>query len=327
MNDTRRAIILDGDPGHDDAIAWVLAQAATTLDIKAITTVGGNQNLAKVTLNAQKIARLIAYHGPIAAGAAQPLLNELVVAPDFHGESGLDGVDLPEPTTTLSPLSAPELMAEIIRTTQTPLTIVATGPLTNVATLLILYPELKNKIERIAIMGGGIRNGNWTASAEFNFFEDPEAAALVFRSGIPLTLAPLDVTEQALIYPKDIATIEQIDNQVAKVVAAWLRFFTLHHQELGWSGAPLHDPCALLSLVAPELFTVKQAYIEVECSGDYTKGTCVAKWRHLLNGDLAPASNSKSSLDGTQLSLVDVLLGIDRDAFVQKICTLLKSYQ
>ncbi len=320
-----KPIILDGDPGHDDAIAWVLAKAIPELEIKAITTVAGNQSLAKVTLNARKIAALIGFHGPIAAGAAHPLTADPVTAGNFHGDSGLDGIELPEPKMEISPLSAPELMAAVLRAADTEITIVATGPLTNVATFLLLYPELKAKIGRIALMGGGIRNGNWTAAAEFNFFEDPEAAAIVFRSGIPITMAGLDITEQAVITPDDIDVIAKIDNAVSRVVTAWLKFFILHHQNLGLPGLLLHDPCALLSLTVPELFEARPAYVEVECTGIYTRGTCVARWRDLFNGKKA-VGIEKSVLDGAALSPVDVLVKLDRPAFIREIGALLRTY-
>lgn len=244
-------VILDGDPGHDDAIAWVFAKANPAFDIKAVTSVAGNQTLAKTTYNAMRICTLLGIDAPIAKGRELPLLSPLITAGNFHGESGLDGPAIPEPCVQLSELSSVDLMAKVLRESEEPVTIIATGPQTNVAALLLTHPELKSKIGRISIMGGGLRNGNWTPAAEFNIFEDPEAAQIVFTSGIPLTMCGLDVTEKAIVYPEDEKRIREIGNQVSGIVADWLDFFFKHHAELGWNGSPLHDPCAVavLSLI------------------------------------------------------------------------------
>ena len=155
----KRPVILDGDPGHDDAIAWVLAAAADELDIKAITTVAGNQTLEKVTYNARRIAALLHLDIEVAKGRNRPLCSELIIAPNFHGETGLDGPALPEPDHKLSDLCAPEMMAKILRESEEKVTIISTGAQTNVAAMLLAYPELKEKIEMISTMGGGLRNG------------------------------------------------------------------------------------------------------------------------------------------------------------------------
>ena len=185
-------VILDGDPGHDDAIAWVLAKASPCLDIRAVTSVCGNQTIEKTTYNARRIMALIGLDVPVAKGDPRPLLAEPIIAPVVHGQSGLDGPPLPEPAGELSPLSAVELMAQIIADSEEPVTIVPTGPLTNVAKLLLAHPDLKPKIAHISLMGGGVKMGNWTPAAEFNILVDPHAARLVFRSGIPITMAGLD---------------------------------------------------------------------------------------------------------------------------------------
>ena len=195
-------VILDGDPGHDDAIAWVLARASRELGILAVTSCCGNQTIEKTTYNALRVCTLIGLHAPVGKGCPHPLLNDVMNAPSVHGESGLDGPALPEPAFEASALSAPELMAKVLRESPEPVTIVATGPQTNVAALLLAHPELKCKIARISLMGGGIATGNWTPAAEFNILVDPEAARIVFTSGVPITMAGLDVTEKALILPR-----------------------------------------------------------------------------------------------------------------------------
>lgn len=201
----RIPVLLDGDPGHDDAIAWMLA--ATGLDIRGVSSVAGNQTIEKTTRNALRICTLLGIKAPVAMGLARPLLSEALTAPSVHGVSGLDGPALPEPDREAAPERAPEQMARLLRESAEPLTIVATAPLTNVAALLLAHPELKANIAGISLMGGGLAHGNWTPAAEFNILADPEAADVVFRSGLPITMAGLDVTEQALLYPEDFARI------------------------------------------------------------------------------------------------------------------------
>lgn len=274
----KRPVILDGDPGHDDAIAWVLAAAADELDIKAITTVAGNQTLEKVTYNARRIAALLHLDIEVAKGRNRPLCSELIIAPNFHGETGLDGPVLPEPDHKLSDLSAPEMMAEVLRESEEKVTIISTGAQTNVAAMLLAYPELKEKIEMISTMGGGLRNGNWTAGAEFNILVDPEAAYNVYHSGVKLQMCGLDVTEKALVYPEDWERIRSLNNPIAKVVAEWFDFFFIHVSSLGWSGATTHDPCAVLSILHPEIFDIRNYYVDIELNGEYTRGATIADY-------------------------------------------------
>ena len=274
----KRPVILDGDPGHDDAIAWVLAAAADELDIKAITTVAGNQTLEKVTYNARRIAALLHLDIEVAKGRNRPLCSELIIAPNFHGETGLDGPVLPEPDHKLSDLSAPEMMAKVLRESEEKVTIISTGAQTNVAAMLLAYPELKEKIEMISTMGGGLRNGNWTAGAEFNILVDPEAAYNVYHSGVKLQICGLDVTEKALVYPEDWERIRSLNNPIAKVVAEWFDFFFIHVNSLGWSGATTHDPCAVLSILHPEIFDIRDYYVDIELNGEYTRGATIADY-------------------------------------------------
>ena len=198
-------IILDCDPGHDDAIALVLALASPELDVKAVTSSAGNQTPEKTLRNVLRMLTLLKRTDiPVAGGAVKPLMRELIIADNVHGESGLDGPTLPEPVFAPQNCTAVELMAKVLRESAEPVTLVATGPQTNVALLLNSHPELHGKIARIVMMGGAMGLGNWTPAAEFNIFVDPEAAEIVFQSGLPVVMAGLDVTHRAQIMADDI---------------------------------------------------------------------------------------------------------------------------
>ena len=299
-------VILDGDPGHDDAIGWMLAKASPMLDIRAVTSVCGNQTIEKTTYNAMRICTLLGIDCPVAKGRPSPLLAKPMIAPSVHGQSGLDGPKLPEPAMELSEMSSVELMAKVLRESEVPVTIVSTGPQTNVAALLLAHPELKNKIGQISLMGGGIEHGNWTPAAEFNILVDPEAAKIVFESGIPVIMSGLDVTEKALIYPADFERIRAVGNPVAVVVADWLEFFYEFHRELGYPGAPLHDPVAVVSLVRPDLLISRELCVEIETRGEYCRGATIGHNRKPANAR--------------------VNLGIDRDGFADFLVEAVSTY-
>ena len=311
MNEqTRIPVILDGDPGHDDAIAWTLAKASGRMDILAVTSVAGNQTIQKTTYNTQRICTLLGIDAPIAQGRPRPLIEPPMNAPSVHGESGLDGPPLPEPAMGLSELSACELMAKTLRESLTPVTIISTGPLTNTAALLLAHPELKEKIARISLMGGGIAYGNWTPAAEFNILVDPEAAKIVFESGIPILMAGLDVTEKALIMPEDFERIRALGNPVSDIVAQWLEFFYKFHKSIGYEGAPMHDPCAVMALIHPEVFTMRPMHVEIETQGEYCRGCTV--------GDQLGLSGKAPN--------AQVLLDVDRKAFADRLVESMKFY-
>ena len=293
-------IILDGDPGHDDAIAWMLAKASDKLEILACTSVSGNQSIEKTSLNARRVMTLLGIDAPFAMGREEPLHGEPIHAANVHGETGLDGPALPEPALEPEPVTAVELMAKTISASSEPVTIVATGPLTNVGALLILYPELKPKIAHISIMGGGLAFGNWTPAAEFNILIDPEAADVVYKSGVPLTMAGLDVTLKALVFPEDFERIRALGNRVAVVVAEWLDFFYNFHRSLGYTGAPVHDAVAVAALIKPEILTARDYYVQIETSGDFCRGATV--------GDHYGFTNQPPN--------THALVDIDREAFV-----------
>ena len=297
---SKTPIILDGDPGHDDAIAWMLAKASDKLEILACTSVSGNQSIEKTSLNARRVMTLLGIEAPFAMGREEPLHGEPIHAANVHGETGLDGPALPEPALEPEPVTAVELMAKTISASSEPVTIVATGPLTNVGALLILYPELKPKIAHISIMGGGLAFGNWTPAAEFNILIDPEAADVVYKSGVPLTMAGLDVTLKALVFPEDFERIRALGNRVAVVVAEWLDFFYNFHRSLGYTGAPVHDAVAVAALIKPEILTARDYYVQIETSGDFCRGATVADHYGFTN----------------QPPNTHALVDIDREAFV-----------
>lgn len=300
-------LLLDGDPGHDDAIAWMLAKASAQLDIRAVTSVSGNQTIEKTTYNARRICTLLGIDAPIGMGRPAPLSAPSRNAPSVHGKTGLDGPALPEPGMEIDALPAPALMAQAIARSDAPVTIVATGPLTNVAALLLAYPNLKAKIARISLMGGGLHHGNWTPAAEFNILVDPEAAKIVFESGIPLLMSGLDVTEKALLLPSDFERIRAVGNPVAGVVADWLDFFYGFHRSLGYCGAPVHDAVAVAALLAPELLTAKELCVEIETSGEYCRGATIANPRRPANAT--------------------VFTDIDRDGFANLLFAAVKTYR
>ena len=300
----RIPVILDGDPGHDDAIAWVLANASPLLDIRAVTSVCGNQTIQKTTYNAGRIMTLIGLDVPLAMGRVKPLVADAIIAPTVHGNSGLDGPALPEPKNQPVDMDACTLMAEVLASSSESVVLIPTGPLTNVAALLLLYPELKPKIRAIYLMGGGIQFGNWTPAAEFNILVDPEAADVVFTSGIPITMAGLDVTEKALVFPEDFERVRAVGNPVATVVAEWLDFFYGFHRSIGYPGAPVHDAVAVAALIKPEIMTMQSMYVAIETTGDYCRGATVGD----PMGVLKQPANARVILDIDRKAFVDLLV-------------------
>ena len=306
-------IILDCDPGHDDAIAIVLALASPELDVKAITSSAGNQTPEKTLRNVLRMLTLLQRQDiPVAGGARKPLMRELIIADNVHGESGLDGPALPEPDFAPQNCTAVELMAKTLRESPQPVTIVATGPQTNVALLLNGHPELHEKIARIVMMGGAMVLGNWQPAAEFNIYVDPEAAEIVFQSGIPVVMAGLDVTHRAQIHDMDIERFRQVGNTVATIVAELLDFFMEYHKDAKWgfTGAPLHDPCTIAWLLKPELFTCVERWVGVETQGKYTQGMTVVDY-YFLTGNQPNTT---------------VLLDVDREGFVDLLTERLAFY-
>jgi purine nucleosidase/pyrimidine-specific ribonucleoside hydrolase len=285
-------ILLDCDPGHDDAIALLLALGSDELELRGVTTVAGNQTLEKTTANAIRVLELAGRAEiPVAAGAGRPLVREPRVAADVHGETGLDGPDLPPPQADPSPQHAVDFLAERIEGA----TLVATGPLTNVALLLARYPEAKP--ERIVLMGGAIAEGNVTPAAEFNIWADPEAAQRVFTSGLDITMVGLDVTHKALVNPDQLRGA----GRIGEVVAELLEFYGGFHRSVyGWDGSPIHDAVAVAHVLDPELLEVERLNVRIDTESELCRGrTVVDVWRRT---GLEPTAN--------------VAVGIDPERFV-----------
>ncbi len=301
-------VILDCDPGHDDAIALILALASPELKVLAVTTSAGNQTPDKTLNNALRILTLLGRHDiPVAAGVPKPLMRELIIADNVHGESGLDGPTLPDPAFAPQAMTGLELMAKCLRESPEPVTLVPTGPLTNIALLLAAHPELKSKIGRIVLMGGAAGAGNWTPAAEFNIYVDPEAADMVFSAGIPINLCGLDVTHQAQVMDEDIARVRAIPNPVAQCVADLLDFFMIYHRDPKWgfAGAPLHDPCTIAWLLAPALFHGQDCWVGIETQGRHTVGMTVVD-RYGLTGK---PTNARVLLGLDRVGFIDLLVG------------------
>jgi inosine-uridine nucleoside N-ribohydrolase len=270
-------ILVDCDPGHDDAIAILLALASPEVELRGVTTVAGNQTLDKTTRNALKILELAGRTDiPVAAGADRPLTRTLRTAAHVHGESGLDGPDLPEPSARPVDVDAADLLAELI---EPGVVLVPTGPLTNVALLLQRHPDVRDRLDRIVWMGGAIAEGNVTPAAEFNAFVDPEAAAAVVASGIDVTMIGLDVTHQALFTPVHAERLRGT-GAAGRVVAELADFFLEFHRRLyRFEGAPIHDAVAVAHVIDPTLVETLRCNVAVETQSQHCDGrTVVDRW-------------------------------------------------
>jgi inosine-uridine nucleoside N-ribohydrolase len=293
-------ILIDCDPGHDDAIAILLALASPEVEVVGITTVAGNQTLEKTTANAIRVLDFVGRDEiPVAAGANRPLLREPFVAAYVHGETGLDGPDLPPPQREPIEEHAVELLAKHVDGA----TLVPIGPLTNVALLLAQHPDVRPK--RIVLMGGAIGLGNVTPAAEFNIWADPEAAARVFASGIEITMIPLEVTHTALLMNEDAERL-RASGRTGRMVAELYDFFhRFHENTYGFDGSPIHDAVALAHVFRPDLVETKHCQVEIECASELTRGrTVVDLWNR--TGEARPNVHVGVSVDGR--GFVDLLL-------------------
>ncbi|MGB4593461.1 MAG: nucleoside hydrolase [Coriobacteriia bacterium] len=276
-------IILDCDPGHDDALAILLAAASPAIDLLAITTCGGNQTVEKCTLNARRVCTVAGITGvPIAAGAAGPLMGSLHIGEYVHGVSGLDGPAFPEPTVPESSESAHDLIVRILREHPEPVTLVPTGPLTNIALVLRSHPELKDNIREIVLMGGSTERGNDTPYAEFNIKVDPEAADIVFRSGLPVTMCGLNVTHQALATPDVVERLKELHTPMGDLCVELLTFFSASYLKTwGFTSPPLHDPVAVARVIDRTLVECIPVPVAIETRGRYTSGATCVDLHHL----------------------------------------------
>ncbi len=270
-------ILLDCDPGHDDAIALLLALASPELELLGVTTVAGNQTLDKTTANAIRLLEFVDRTDiPVAAGADRPLVRAQYIASYVHGETGLDGPDLPAPKGKPLDRHAVDFLADQIRSAGGAVTLVPTGPLTNIALLLALHPDARP--ERIVLMGGAIAEGNVTPAAEFNIWADPEAAARVFGSGIDTTMVGLDVTHKALFTP---AHVQRLNGRVGELAAALLEFYGHFHKEVyDFDGSPIHDAVAVAHVIRDDLVRTERLNTEIDVESELCRGrTVVDVWR------------------------------------------------
>jgi purine nucleosidase len=297
--------IHDCDPGHDDAIALLLAAAHPALELRAITTVGGNAPLEKVTLNARRVCTLAGIRDvPIAAGAEGPSGGVLEPAADVHGESGLDGPELPEPGVELDPRPAVDLIADELRRGGEPLTIFATGPLTNVAAALERAEP--DRIREVVWMGGSTERGNRTPYTEFNAWVDPEAAAAVLASGVPFTMVGLNLTHQARATADVIARMRVAGTRLGDTVAGWLDFFAARYRTLfGADAPPVHDPCAVALVAEPGVVRCVDAFLAIETDGRWTRGATVVD----LRGRYGRKPNARIAMELDAARFWDVVVG------------------
>jgi pyrimidine-specific ribonucleoside hydrolase len=305
-------IVLDCDPGHDDAVAILLALGSPQLDLLAITTVGGNADLDHVTENALRVLALAGRPDvPVVAGARHPLLGPLRTAPHVHGESGLEGPTLPAAESAPVGDDAPAFLADLLARQPEPVTVVATGPLTNVALLLRRFPAVRARIARIVLMGGAIGEGNITPAAEFNVWVDPEAAAEVFDSGLPITMIGLDVTHRSIVWQSEYEAMAAAGGRAAVLVAGLLRYFQAFHEKTyGWRGTPIHDAVAVAHVAHPGLVETHHYNVSVELDGTLTRGRTVVDVR---------------AVTGRQPN-ADVGVDIDRERFVSLLGEAIRSF-
>jgi inosine-uridine nucleoside N-ribohydrolase len=274
-------ILIDCDPGHDDAVALLLALASPEVELVGVTTVSGNQTLAKTTANALRVLELVGRGDvPVAAGADRPIKRDLFVAAYVHGESGLDGPALPDPQGKPLPAGAADFIAERVSASAQPLTLIPTGPLTNVAAFLERHEQAASKLKRIVLMGGAIAEGNVTPAAEFNIWADPEAASTVFRSGLDVTMIGLDVTHKALLTPDHGERLRKT-GRTGTFVAELLEFYSRFHREVySFPGSPIHDAVAVAHVLDPSLVETKRRNVEIELESELCRGrTVVDLWR------------------------------------------------
>ena len=296
-----KKIILDCDPGHDDALALLLAHGSPEIELLAVTTVVGNQTLEKVTRNALAVARVAAIEDvPFAAGCARPLIGDVVTA-TVHGESGLDGPVLPEPVLALDRRHAVDLIIDVVLAHEPgTVTLVPTAGLTNIALAVRKEPRLAELVREVVLMGGAVSGGNMTAVAEFNIWIDPEAAHIVLGERWPVTMVGLDVTHQALATPDVVARIAALGTRPAAFVVELLDFFRAAYlRDMGFPHPPVHDPCAVARVIDPSVLATRYAPLGVELAGSLTRGTTVADLR-------GPAP---------QGCRTQVAVGLDRDRF------------
>lgn len=306
----KKPVIIDCDPGIDDAIALFMAFATEKLDVRAITTVAGNVNLEKTSKNALKLAEYAGYSVKVARGASKPITRELVTAEFIHGESGLVNMVFPEPTERFYHKNAYDTIYEEAINCENKLHIIALGPLTNIAITLLKYPDIKKKLNHITVMGGSTELGNHTPAAEFNIYVDPEAAKIVFESGVPITMVGLNVTSKAYATEEDLKEILSYNNKPSEFVAKSLMPLLDFFEKLDFGGVPLHDPAAMAAVIDESLLKTKLLHVDIETRGDVTRGKTVV--------DVYGVTGKRPN--------VNVAFNIDREKFINLLKGLMKKY-
>lgn len=297
-------IIIDCDPGHDDALAIMLALASPELEVLGITVTYGNVGLENTTRNALIVRELCRSSVPVFAGADRPLLRERISAESVHGTSGLDGPELPEPTGGLETKRAAEFIIESVLANPDQVTLVPVGPLTNIALAMRLEPRIVPQIKRIVLMGGDVFLGNWTPAAEFNIVCDPHAAKIVFGSGAPIVMFGLNVTHQVLATPPRVERLRALGTRVADATVGLLEFFKLAYQRrYGFDGPALHDPCTIAYLINPALFSLKAMHVEIETFDGPSFGRTVCDYW----GVLGQPTNAEVALEADAAGFFELL--------------------
>ncbi len=306
-------IILDCDPGHDDAIAILLAHGNPEIELVALTTVAGNQTLSKVTRNALRMCTVAGITDvPVAAGCAGPLVRQQIVAAQIHGETGLDGPAFPEPTVELDPRHAVDLIVETVMAAEPgEITLVPVGPLTNIAMAMRREPAIVERVRHVSLMGGAYTRGNATPAAEFNIFADPEAAAAVFDAPWKVTMVGLDLTHQAGATDAVVERFAALGTPLSKIVVELLTFFGSTYKNVtGLDAPPVHDPCAVAYVINPALLTTEDAYVGVELKGTLTYGMTVTDFRDAYGREHNTQVATKLDVDGFWDLVVDAVAAI-----------------
>lgn len=295
-----RRVIIDCDPGVDDALALMLAHGSSELDVTAVTVVGGNQTLEKVTRNALALTEAIGLEAPVAAGAADPLERQPQTAGHVHGDTGLGQLVLAEPQAQLSDEHAVDLIIRELRAAEPgTLTLIALGPLTNLALAAQKAPEVVERVREVVLMGGAIADGNITPVAEFNIAVDPEAARIVFAAGWPVTMVGLDVTHQAVATQDVERSFADLGTDAGQIAVDLISSYRAAYQDnQDFSDPPCHDPVAVAAVIRPELLTLRRAPIDIECSGELTTGMTVVDRRGPEDPDLLTAAATGLDVDG-----------------------------
>ncbi|MBT6442500.1 MAG: nucleoside hydrolase [Alphaproteobacteria bacterium] len=296
-----RPLIIDCDPGQDDAVALLLAMASPEeFNLLGVTAVAGNVPLNLTEANARRIGELAGrLDVPVYAGCPRPMVNEPVTAEFIHGETGINGADLPAPIRAIEPRHAVEWLIATLRQADEPITLATLGPVTNIGTALVMAPDIADNIREIVSMGGASDLGNVTAAAEFNYYVDPHAAHVMFSAGIKLTMIGLNLTHQALATPQRINTIRDVDTPAARSVVGMLEFYSAQNiSNYEHVGAPLHDPCVIAYLMRPEMFEVQDMRVDIEISSPLTMGRSVCDI-HGRSG-LSPNATVVTKIDSDQ---------------------------